>query len=172
MPLLYTLIRSARKSLSIRIDVRWNLIARAPKKMSLASIENFIAQKREWIEKHQKRMEDIPKRSILTDADIRIQKLHLKNYITPRIHALWKGKNLPPIASIKITKSEWRWGSCSSTNGLCFSYRLFEYIDSPFIDAIIIHELAHLQEKNHQKSFWDLVNLWMPEYQGIMSARR
>jgi predicted SprT family Zn-dependent metalloprotease len=37
-----------------------------------------------------------------------------------------------------------------------------------FIDAIIIHELAHLREKNHQKPFWDLVYRMMLEYESVM----
>ncbi len=171
MPISYTLIRSKRRSLSIQIDLGWNLIARAPIRMSIGSIESFILNKIEWIEKHKKRMESIPQKPILNEVDIKIQKKNLENYIVPRIHKLWEWKNLPPITSIKITKSERRWWSCSSKNWLCFSYRLFAFIDSPFIDAIIIHELAHLIEKNHQKSFWDLVNSWMPEYESIMKNR-
>lgn len=171
MPIPYTLIRSRRKSLSIQIDSGWNLIARAPIKMDISSIENFILKKMEWIEKHQKRMENIPKKSILSETDIKIQKKNLENHIVPRIYELWQWKNLPPITSIKITKSERRWGSCSSKNWLCFSYRLHEFLGSPFIDAIILHELAHFTHKNHQKPFWDLVYSWMPEYEWIIRNR-
>jgi UTP pyrophosphatase len=44
-------------------------------------------------------------------------------------------------------------------------------MDSPFVDAIIIHELAHLREKNHQRPFWNLVYSMMPEYEFIMKNR-
>jgi predicted metal-dependent hydrolase len=43
---------------------------------------------------------------------------------------------------------------------------------SPFIDATIVHELAHLREKHHQRSFWDLVYRMMPEYEAVMKMRR
>ena len=42
---------------------------------------------------------------------------------------------------------------------------------SDFIDAIIVHELAHLREKNHQKPFWDLVYRMMPDYEKVMKNR-
>ena len=32
------------------------------------------------------------------------------------------------------------------------------------IQYIIVHELAHIEHKHHQKKFWELVALYMPEY--------
>lgn len=197
----YTLIRSSRRSLTIQIDREWSLIVRAPQRMSVSVIEDFIMRKREWIEKHQKRIHSTQHTvhgKKYTEIEIREMKERLKNYITPRVRELWMWKNLPPYTSIKITKSERRWWSCSGKNGLCFSYRLAEYLEkdidivhrkdvfletntqntslwlctmtmhSSFIDAIIVHELAHLREKNHQKPFWDLVYSMMPEYEDII----
>ena len=101
----------------------------------------------------------------------------LLEYIIPRIQSIHAQTSLPPYTSVKITKSEARWGSCSANNGLCFSYRLAAYLHtteatSPFVDAIIVHELAHLREKNHQKPFWNLVYSMMPDYELIMKRQR
>jgi predicted metal-dependent hydrolase len=41
-----------------------------------------------------------------------------------------------------------------------------------FIDAVIVHELAHLREKHHQSSFWKLVYTMMPEYETIMKDQK
>lgn len=165
MQIPYTLIRSRRRSLSLQISPSGELIVRSPLKLSLLTIENFIEQKKDWILKHQEKYKNLPPRKILTQSETKREKEKLRNYIIPRISELARGKNLPNITSIKITSSEKRWGSCSSKNGLCFSYRLAEYIGSNFVDAIIIHELAHLIEKNHQKPFWNLVYSWMPNYE-------
>lgn len=169
----FTLIRSKRRTLSLQITKEWKLIARAPLRMFESTIEAFIESKIDWIKKHQ---EKIAKRGSkkeiksYTPEEIREMKERLKHTIIPRTRELWEGKNLPKYTSIKITKSERRWWSCSAKNWLCFSYRLAEYIDqnSLFIDAIIIHELAHLREKHHQKSFWNLVYSMMPTYEDIM----
>ncbi len=171
----YTLIRSSRRTLSIQIDASARLIVRAPMRMSVVSIEGFLIAKKDWITKHQIKQATTPQRPILSESDTRDAKKKLREYIIPRVHELWDGKNLPKITSIKITKSERRWGSCSAKNWLCFSYRLAEYLEVPplirgrdFIDAIIIHELAHLIEKHHQWSFWNLVYSMMPEYEIVM----
>lgn len=66
--------------------------------------------------------------------------------------------------SIKITDAQKRWGSCSGKGGLCFSWRL---IMSPLsvLDYVVVHELAHIAEKNHSSSFWSKVKIIMPYYE-------
>ena len=51
-PLEYTLIRSSRKTLALNIDRDGRLIVRAPYRLSVERIEQFIAEKADWIEKH------------------------------------------------------------------------------------------------------------------------
>ena len=58
--------------------------------------------------------------------------------------------------TIKVTKAERRWGSCSSKGGLCFSWRLM-MAPPEVIDYVIIHELVHLKIRDHSRRFWDLV---------------
>lgn len=64
---------------------------------------------------------------------------------------------------IKITSARTRWGSCSSRGTLSFTWRLV-MAPLPVIDYVIIHELAHLVEKNHSKRFWTQVAAMMPDY--------
>lgn len=54
-----------------------------------------------------------------------------------------------------------RWGSCSSTGSLSFSWRL---ILAPHVvlDYVAAHEVAHLKEMNHGPRFWRLVHKTMP----------
>lgn len=54
-----------------------------------------------------------------------------------------------------------RWGSCSTTGMLSFSWRLV--LAPPLIlDYVAAHEVAHLAEMNHGPRFWTLVRKTMP----------
>jgi predicted metal-dependent hydrolase len=57
-----------------------------------------------------------------------------------------------------------RWGSCSSTGVLSFSWRLI--LAPPHIlDYVAAHEVAHLAEMNHGPRFWAIVKKAYPEFQ-------
>ncbi len=49
-----------------------------------------------------------------------------------------------------------RWGSCSSTGALSYSWRLI-LAPPDILDYVAAHEVAHLAEMNHGPRFWALV---------------
>lgn len=53
--------------------------------------------------------------------------------------------------TIRDTKS--RWGSCSSSKALSFSWRLV-MAPEDVLDYVVAHELAHILEMNHSANFW------------------
>lgn len=55
-----------------------------------------------------------------------------------------------------------RWGSCSTTRVLSFSWRLIMAPPS-VLDYVAAHEVAHLAEMNHGPRFWALVARTMPQ---------
>jgi predicted metal-dependent hydrolase len=54
-----------------------------------------------------------------------------------------------------------RWGSCSTTGVLSFSWRLI-MAPTEILDYVAAHEVAHLREMNHGARFWALVAKTMP----------
>ena len=62
---------------------------------------------------------------------------------------------------LSIRDQSTRWGSCSSSGCLSFSWRL---IMAPpvVLDYLAAHEVAHLAEMNHGARFWQLVERTMP----------
>lgn len=66
----------------------------------------------------------------------------------------------PPSATIRDTVS--RWGSCSSSGALSFSWRLI-LAPAFILDYLAAHEVAHIREMNHSRRFWDIVENLCPE---------
>ena len=57
-----------------------------------------------------------------------------------------------------------RWGSCSTTRVLSFSWRLV-LAPPTVLDYVAAHEVAHLAQMNHGPKFWALVARTMPQMQ-------
>lgn len=64
---------------------------------------------------------------------------------------------------VKVNSAKTRWGSCTSTGTVNFTWRL---VMAPLevIDYVVLHELAHLKIKNHSPRFWKLVESLCPEF--------
>ena len=73
------------------------------------------------------------------------------------------GQTRRPLKNIRINSARTRWGSCSSLGNISFSYRLVAY-PRETIDAVMVHELAHLTHADHSAKFWSLVYEHMSDY--------
>lgn len=66
------------------------------------------------------------------------------------------------IRSIGLRDSASRWGSCSESGSLSFSWRLILAPDF-VLDYLAAHEIAHRIELNHSGRFWDLLDSMTPD---------
>jgi predicted metal-dependent hydrolase len=65
------------------------------------------------------------------------------------------------IKRVAVRDQSSRWGSCSTTGVLSFSWRLV--LAPPFVlDYLAAHEVAHLVEMNHSRRFWRLLGRLCP----------
>ena len=83
-------------------------------------------------------------------------KREARNDLTARTAQHTKTLGLPNCR-IQVRDPFSRWGSCSSTGTLSFSWRLImapEFV----LDYVAAHESAHLKHLNHGKRFWALVD--------------
>jgi predicted metal-dependent hydrolase len=65
------------------------------------------------------------------------------------------------FTSLSVRDQSSRWGSCSSTGALSFSWRLI--LAPPYVlDYLAAHEIAHLVEMNHSRRFWRILNELCP----------
>ena len=66
------------------------------------------------------------------------------------------------VRRVAIRDQSSRWGSCSTTGVLSYSWRLI--LAPPFVlDYLAAHEVAHLIEMNHSRRFWRLVEKICPD---------
>ena len=80
--------------------------------------------------------------------------------IASRQAALMLGVSLKRV-SVRDQTS--RWGSCSTTGVLSYSWRLI--LAPPFVlDYLAAHEAAHLVEMNHSRAFWRQVERVCPDF--------
>lgn len=66
------------------------------------------------------------------------------------------------VARVTVRDTKSRWGSCSSTGNLSFSWRLV-FAPETVADYVVAHEVAHLAEMNHGPRFWKLVRSLTPD---------
>ena len=59
--------------------------------------------------------------------------------------------------------SKTKWASCSASNKISFNPEVMK-LSSSLIKYVVIHELAHIQYKNHSRDFWNLVKKNMSDY--------
>lgn len=65
---------------------------------------------------------------------------------------------------IFIKDLKYRWGSCSPKKNLNFNWKL---IKAPInvLNYVIVHELAHLIEPNHNDDFWNIIKIQIPKFE-------
>lgn len=163
-----TVIRQKRKTVSIRVNSDLTVTVRAPKYASKSEIERIINEKKPWIIKHLKQMEEenIRKASekvqYLTNYEIKELAERAMEYIPERVRYYADIIGVS-YGRITIRNQKTRWGSCSSKGNLNFNCLLMLTPDE-IIDYVIVHELCHRIEMNHSKAFWNEVEKILPNY--------
>ena len=138
--------------------------------------KDLIAKKISWIESSISKLEQ---NSILEDEflylgvrkkleDYKIKNLdafykkEIQKILPLKLEEYSKKMNLIPT-SISYRKNKRTWGSCNYKNGLNFNILLMKF-PIELMEYVVIHELAHIEHKNHSKKFWDLVGEFCPDY--------
>jgi predicted metal-dependent hydrolase len=68
------------------------------------------------------------------------------------------------VRRVSVRDQASRWGSCSSTGVLSYSWRLI-LAPAFVLNYLAAHEVAHLAEMNHSARFWRLVQRLCPDHQ-------
>ncbi len=63
---------------------------------------------------------------------------------------------------VRVGGARTRWGSCSGRGTVSLNRNLV-FLPSHLVDALILHELAHLRVMDHSPRFWSLLGLMDPD---------
>lgn len=167
----YTLIQSRRKSCAISVDMEKGVIVRIPVGFSKKQLGEFFQEKEEWITRHYLKYKETQekinrKRETMTPHQREaLQKRYreaAKEYIPKRVE-FYKQFVTGDYSRITIRDQKTRWGSCSASGTLSFSWRLM-LAPPTILDYVVVHELCHFEHMNHSREFWQAVENILPDY--------
>jgi predicted metal-dependent hydrolase len=82
----------------------------------------------------------------------------------PQLIKKYEEKMGVEVAKFKIRKMKTRWGSCNFVERkICFNSELAKKTPE-FLEMIVVHEMVHILEKNHNRRFYSLMDEFMPEW--------
>lgn len=163
----YTL-RVSKRVRYMRLSVTGEgLVVVIPQGVPRGVLDNFLLKREGWIKEKLSYVGKFPwlfgsRSKAESKKEFERYKEEARALVTKRvgdfnIHYNFSYKKI----SIKNTKT--RWGSCSRTGNLSFSYKLV-FLPPHLADYVVVHELCHLGEFNHSSKFWKLVSQSIPNY--------
>ncbi len=159
----YQLIRSKRKTVSVEVNGAGLVVVRAPLRMPAFMIDAFVSRRSEWIDRAVEKQRRKNAAAVhVSRQDMEQLRKQAKKILPGRIafFAEQMGLEAPPF---RVTSARTRYGSCSPKNSLSFS--LFLMANTPeAIDYVVVHELAHIRNKNHGPRFWAEVSSVLPDW--------
>ncbi len=63
----------------------------------------------------------------------------------------------------KIKNLKSTWGNCSTSGNISINKKVVQY-SRHAIEYVCLHEICHLQNMNHSRMFWDMVEKYMRDY--------
>jgi hypothetical protein len=157
-------IKSSYRAKHIRLALYpdKSIVITKPFLCSQKTVERFVNSKKDWIEKKLQYFDSLPKKRIFPREYYLKNKETARKIIQNKVDKFSRELALE-YKKISIRDQKTRWGSCSKLGNLNFNYKII-LLPEHLQNYIVIHELCHLQELNHSKKFWSLVEKACPDY--------
>ncbi|MNT55542.1 WLM domain protein [compost metagenome] len=118
----------------------------------------------QWLARRYPERHDAGTDRALYDYVMALKQRYLKN--APPLAKVQYDNNMHPVNGTLGTNafvSRVQGGKLKSKNEIRIA-TLFREAPEPFLQMIVVHELAHLKEKNHDKAFYQLCCHMLPDY--------
>jgi len=111
----------------------------------------FIQSKEKWIYKQLHKLQTCPPQGLVGSSDI--EQLHKKaDFLAVRLAQLAQQIGLA-YSGVRIGFQKTKWGSCSGQNRIHLNVAI-AFLPAHLRDYVLLHELVHIQIKNHSPRFW------------------
>lgn len=170
-------LKTSRRARALRVTIYPDarVTVTMPVRMSVRFVQDFLAKKASWIyEKYQyykKLVSTLPPRS---HKSTRAAYIAHKERAFEIAHETLERINTHygfTYRRVSIRNQKTRWGSCSRLKNLNFNYKI-ALLRPELADYLVAHELCHLQQMNHSKKFWQLVEQTIPNYKELRRELR
>ena len=159
----YTVIRSHRRTMALEVTREGTALVRAPLRASDTDIARFVDTHRDWLATHMARRQAyLAAHPAPAPQQLEAWRQQAKAVLPGRV-AYWAQRMGVQPAAVTITAARTRYGSCSGKNSLCFSCFLMNCPDAA-MDLVVVHELCHIQVKNHGPDFYALLEQVLPDW--------
>jgi predicted metal-dependent hydrolase len=140
------------------------VVLTVPHTLSALEVERFVESKSHWVSRTVDRVSRQPSYECIDaqKAYISLYRKQTASFVTRQL-TYWNSLYGFSWSAISVRKQKSRWGSCSRSGRLSFNYKI-SLLPVDLADYIIVHELCHLREFNHKKTFWALVERAIPDY--------
>jgi len=151
-PVLFERSKKA-KHLNITVKPIEGIRVAVPFGLSYQQAEDIVKSKRKWLEEQTTKI-----KSVQEEHQARKQEKPVFNRQQARDKIV---KRLEELAAqydfaykrVFIRSQKTKWGSCSGSQNINLNVKLVE-LPEELMDYVILHELVHLEVKNHGAQFW------------------
>jgi predicted metal-dependent hydrolase len=96
------------------------------------------------------------------DLFIQWYRTHLNTHLEPIVYSFANRVGANP-KSVQIRELGNRWGSCNPKGDLYFHWRV-ALLPRIMMEYLVVHEMIHLVQPNHNRDFWDRVARIIPDW--------
>jgi hypothetical protein len=161
------------KRITISINPERGVSVSFPWLISQKKVERLVRDKGDWIVKNLLKSREESQNRLLNQGGRREylnKREEAYEIITEKLNYYNQFYNFD-YKRVSIRNQRTRWGSCSSKKNLNFNYRVV-FLPSELVDYLVVHELCHLEEMNHSKKFWALVEQTVPNCKDLAKRLR
>ncbi len=152
------IFKKVRGAKSIRITVAEGGITTVtgPYFIPFISFEHFLESKKAWLALQLQHLKTLPQKKVQLSREEFLANKEAARSLVHKKLLFWNRYYQFTWGSISIRNQKTRFGSCSVSGNLSFHVSII-FLPEELQDYLVVHELCHLQEMNHQQPFWDLV---------------